>query len=326
MTQSSRRRSLRRFLLIALGINIPILVALLAATQLNRNRAPTLIYDTLPAADSEFAYYTVLENWNRPYLTFSMMNCPSNIDCGKAHQTVREAAETWDSVSGLTLAEVTGSADIRIFWTVAEAGQGIHFDGPGGVLAYANLPSESLGESAGDVYFDDSENWVFDEPESLYEIHLYTIAVHELGHALGLGHSSNPASIMWQEYYGPETLYVDDIEGIQVLYGQPEVQIAEIPAPAAAENGNSADEIVPPAEGALAGRTDVNLNVRSGPGTDFRVVSVTEIGQQISVEGRNIDASWVYITYGAGESLVSGWAFTRYILVQDDLNTLPMIE
>lgn len=49
---------------------------------------------------------------------------------------------------------------------------------------------------------------------------LATVAMHEVGHALGLGHSSTAAAVMFGLYNGTKTaLNSDDINGIRAIYG-----------------------------------------------------------------------------------------------------------
>lgn len=95
-----------------------------------------------------------------------------------------------------------------------------------GVLAHAYQPGTQAlfgpgGTIAGDIHFDTSWIWSDDPtdgPDADFD--LFTVALHEMGHALGLGHSAVVGSVMEPFYAGARrTLGPDDIAGIQAIYG-----------------------------------------------------------------------------------------------------------
>jgi len=83
----------------------------------------------------------------------------------------------------------------------------------GGVLAHAFYPQN------GETHFDDEERWVDRETDG---IDVMTVTAHELGHALGLGHSAVSGALMAPYYQGYDpnfSLSDDDRQAIQSLYG-----------------------------------------------------------------------------------------------------------
>lgn len=73
------------------------------------------------------------------------------------------------------------------------------------------------GTWSGDLSF--NSNLIFD-PRQTGSFDLFSIALHEAGHALGLGHSSNTSSPMYPAYRGVRAgLSAEDVSRIQSLYG-----------------------------------------------------------------------------------------------------------
>ena len=62
------------------------------------------------------------------------------------------------------------------------------------------------------------------------------------------------------------------------------------------------------------------LNLRSGPGTQYSVVTIEAQGTCGLVSTRNKDASWVYISTGK----YTGWAYVKYLSGEGDISSLPV--
>jgi hypothetical protein len=81
----------------------------------------------------------------------------------------------------------------------------------GHVLAHAFSPGNGDANIAGDAHFDQAETWTVP--------FLSNVSLHELGHSIGLGHSSIPTAVMYMYANGQVNLQPDDIQGAQSRYG-----------------------------------------------------------------------------------------------------------
>ncbi|XP_047335722.1 metalloendoproteinase 3-MMP-like [Impatiens glandulifera] len=123
------------------------------------------------------------------------------------------AYNKWETVTHFTFSQVEfNSADMKVGFHGRGSGDDT-FDGPGGVLAHTWPPTD------GRSHYDLDENWVDGEVPG--GIDLESVALHEIGHQLGLAHSEVLNAIMY-----PITavgirkgLHQDDIQGIKTLYG-----------------------------------------------------------------------------------------------------------
>ncbi len=140
------------------------------------------------------------------------------LDSSQATQAILQALNSWTQYAPVKFVageSATATRTVYIWFAEYDHGDGYPFDGPGGILAHTFFPAPPNAESiAGDMHFDGSENWHIGA-----DTDLFTVALHEAGHALGLAHVDQPEALMYPYYSLGEKISSDDIAGIQSLYG-----------------------------------------------------------------------------------------------------------
>lgn len=165
--------------------------------------------------------------WNRTYLTFAFGRGTTDTRGGREFGAVRSAFATWTTVSPFIFTEVGHDEipEIMIEWRQAnDPDHDMRGDLLGGnVVAHADLPpgcSVVTRDLPKPVHFDDSEHtWAIGAAADSFDIE--TIALHELGHILGLLHTDVEGAVMFPTVAPNSTLrelQPDDLEGIESLY------------------------------------------------------------------------------------------------------------
>ena len=208
------------------GWMLPLLIIALACSSLP-NISPTPLtepeyrYDDLPHPASEdlsIAEFRAISQWSKLDINYVFVNGTGKLEGDTERELVRQAFGLWAQETPLTFTEVSSQAeaDIVVGWASGDHGDGDPFDGPGDILAHASFPNP-YDDSQVFLHFDEDERWVNSDSAN---VDLLTVAAHEIGHTLGLAHSSDPNALMYPSYRGPHRfLDSDDIEGAQSLYG-----------------------------------------------------------------------------------------------------------
>ncbi|KHA53903.1 matrixin family metalloprotease [Sulfitobacter geojensis] len=143
---------------------------------------------------------------------------------------IREAFQAWEDVADIDFVEIADGAqtDIHLGWDT--------IDGAFGVVGEASTRGSKTTETLfsfteAEIRFDVSENWTTDHDVARNEVGLYQVALHEIGHVLGLDHTGDTETIMYaSDISDLPGLAAGDIQGAQIFYGAAEATPAPQPS------------------------------------------------------------------------------------------------
>ncbi|HTS48639.1 MAG TPA: matrixin family metalloprotease [Bryobacteraceae bacterium] len=149
-------------------------------------------------------------------LNYSFVNVTQKLPADAVESEITRALQEWAqyvNVNFTQSSDATGDRTIAIEFVTGAHGDGYPFTSAS-VLAHTFYPVPTDPEPiAGDIHFNDVENWNIGA-----NVDVFSLALHEAGHALGLGHSDNPDAVMYPYYHMHTALSSDDIAAIQQLY------------------------------------------------------------------------------------------------------------
>ena len=160
--------------------------------------------------------------WADRSLTYAFDTGTPDVAGSAEWDAIRRAFGTWADLDRLTFTEVavSSSPQIRLGWRPASDPD---YSMVGGTLAHADFPpgcSVVTNTLPKPVHFDDSEHlWSVGAVAGAFDIE--TVALHEIGHIVGLAHSSVPGAVMAPTVASNSTkraLTQDDIDGFLSLY------------------------------------------------------------------------------------------------------------
>jgi hypothetical protein len=236
-------------------------------------------------------------------LKYAWVHLTDALPADSVQSEIVRAFSEWAKYAKLTFTETndaTGDETIAVLFASGDHGDGYPFVQEGGVLAHTFYPAPlNLEPIAGDMHFNTDESWNIGA-----NVDLFSIALHEAGHALGLGHSDQPGAVMYPYYHLATGLAQDDITAILQLYAVQDGQSPPSnPTPVTPAVSPLTLTIQPPFSPTTASSVAISGSAAGGVGA-VQVTWGTNTGSSGTAQG---SASWTISTVplNIGDNVVS---------------------
>jgi Matrixin/Putative peptidoglycan binding domain len=157
--------------------------------------------------------------WTNIDMTFGGVDIPPGMTLEQVEAVIQQSLQTWSDASPLRFSK-GGPAEIRFRFTTRQTGDDPH-DGPGGDLGICySVFDNGVPVAPSQIFFDKFDSWFINIPNN-NAFDFVTTTTHEIGHALGLGHTGDQSAVMFAGLARGEqrrALNNDDIDGIRALY------------------------------------------------------------------------------------------------------------
>ncbi len=168
-----------------------------------------------PGVEDSDPFVFTADTWDQRNLSWFLQT--GTADLADEAAAVQRAFDTWAAQVPLTITQATTAANAHftVSWEIGDHGDGWPFDGSGSggfnIFAHAFFPED------GRIHFDEAETWRHSHGSGAVD--LESVALHEIGHALGLRHSGLADAVM---FFAINTqrrqLHEADIRGIKSRY------------------------------------------------------------------------------------------------------------
>ncbi len=188
----------------------------------------TIVHFADPQSRERTGEYTIPSNpWGRHNLTYSIINNSGEPVTSEVKTAIADAFYAWQEALGgdFTFTLQEGEADITIIFYSDEPHPAPNMgkfsqtaDNDQIVLAHAFYPLPENRALMGHIHFNALAPW---NGASETGYNLTSVAMHEIGHVLGLAHSESRESIMFEDYSEWRNgLAKQDVDNIRSLYLQ----------------------------------------------------------------------------------------------------------